>query len=48
MVLLYNINAEAVSESQMLSKGLDLSATVLKVGHYGSKSSTGQSFLDNA
>ena len=39
-------DAEADSESQMLSKGLDLSATVLKVGHHGSKSSTGQSFLD--
>lgn len=39
-------DAEAVSESEMLSKGLDLSATVLKVGHHGSKSSTGQSFLD--
>ncbi len=39
-------DAEAESESQMLSKGLDLSATVLKVGHHGSKSSTGQSFLD--
>jgi competence protein ComEC len=39
-------DAEAESESQMLSKGLDLSATVLKVGHHGSKSSTGQSFLN--
>ena len=39
-------DAEAVSESEMLSKGLDLSATVLKVGHHGSKSSTSQSFLD--
>ncbi len=39
-------DAEAVSESQMLSNGLDLSATVLKVGHHGSRSSTGQSFLD--
>jgi competence protein ComEC len=39
-------DAEAVSETQMLSKGLDLSATVLKVGHHGSESSTGQSFLD--
>ena len=39
-------DAEADSESQMLSKGLDLSATVLKIGHHGSKSSTGQSFLD--
>jgi competence protein ComEC len=39
-------DAEAESEGQMVSKGLDLSATVLKVGHHGSKSSTGQSFLD--
>ncbi|MEK6266580.1 MAG: MBL fold metallo-hydrolase [Clostridium sp.] len=39
-------DAEAVSETQMLSKGLDLSATVLKVGHHGSEYSTGQSFLD--
>jgi competence protein ComEC len=39
-------DAEAVSESQMLSKGLNLSATVLKVGHHGSRSSTGQSFLN--
>jgi competence protein ComEC len=39
-------DAEAVSESEMLSKGLDLSATVLKVGHHGSRSSTSQSFLN--
>jgi len=39
-------DAEAVSESQMVSKGLDLSATVLKVGHHGSRSSTGDSFFD--
>lgn len=39
-------DAEADSESQMLSKGLDLSATVLKIGHHGSRSSTGQNFLD--
>ncbi|HEY5556309.1 ComEC/Rec2 family competence protein [Acetobacterium sp.] len=39
-------DAEAVSESQMVSKGLDLSATVLKVGHHGSRTSTGDSFLD--
>jgi competence protein ComEC len=39
-------DAEAVSESQMLSKELDVSATVLKVGHHGSRSSTGQTFLD--
>jgi len=39
-------DAEAVSESQMVSNGSDLSATVLKVGHHGSRSSTGDSFLD--
>jgi competence protein ComEC len=39
-------DAEAVSESQMVSKGLDLSATVLKIGHHGSRSSTSQSFLN--
>lgn len=30
-------DGETVSESHMLSKGLDLSATGLKVGHHGSK-----------
>ena len=30
----------------MLSNGQDLSATVLKVGHHGGKSVTGQSFLN--
>lgn len=39
-------DAESVSESEMVSKGLDLGATVLKVGHHGSKSSTSQSFLN--
>lgn len=39
-------DAESVSESEMVSKGLDLRATVLKVGHHGSKSSTSQSFLN--
>lgn len=39
-------DAEKVSESQMLSNGLDLSATVLKVGHHGSRTSTGQTFLE--
>lgn len=39
-------DAEEVSESQMLSNGLDLSATVLKVGHHGSRTSTSQTFLD--
>lgn len=39
-------DAEAASESQMGSNGSDLSATVLKVGHHGSRTSTGDSFLD--
>jgi len=39
-------DAEAVSESQMVSNGLDLSATVLKVGHHGSRTSTGDNFLN--
>jgi competence protein ComEC len=39
-------DAEAVSENQMLSKGLNLSSTVLKVGHHGSRSSTSPSFLN--
>lgn len=39
-------DAESVSEGEMVAKGLDLSATVLKVGHHGSRSSTGQSFLN--
>ncbi|MGV8905920.1 MAG: ComEC/Rec2 family competence protein [Acetobacterium sp.] len=39
-------DAEAASESQMVSNGSDLSATVLKVGHHGSRSSTSDSFLD--
>ncbi|MFL0267971.1 ComEC/Rec2 family competence protein [Candidatus Clostridium radicumherbarum] len=39
-------DAEATSESQMLSNRSDLSATVLKVGHHGSRTSTSQTFLD--
>lgn len=39
-------DAESVSESEMVNKGLNLGATVLKVGHHGSKSSTSQSFLN--
>jgi competence protein ComEC len=43
---LFTGDAEAKSESEMLAEGMDLSATVLKVGHHGSKTSTGQDFLD--
>jgi competence protein ComEC len=34
------------SEAAMLAAGVPLSSTVLKVGHHGSKSSSGQPFLD--
>lgn len=40
-------DAEAVSEKEMVASGRDLSATVLKVGHHGSRSSTSQAFLNN-
>jgi competence protein ComEC len=39
-------DAEDISEREMLNKGFDLSADVLKVGHHGSDSSTTQTFLD--
>jgi len=32
-------------ENQLLKEGIDLSADILKVGHHGSKSSTGTNFL---
>jgi competence protein ComEC len=39
-------DAEAQSEKEMVASGMDLSATVLKAGHHGSKTSTSQAFLD--
>jgi Predicted hydrolase (metallo-beta-lactamase superfamily) len=39
-------DAEALSEKEMVSAGRDLSATVLKVGHHGSGTSTSQAFLN--
>jgi competence protein ComEC len=39
-------DAEIQSEKEMIASGVDLSATVLKVGHHGSKTSTSQEFLD--
>lgn len=39
-------DAEALSEKEMVSLGGDLSATVLKVGHHGSSTSTSKAFLD--
>jgi competence protein ComEC len=39
-------DAEARSEKELVDSGKDLSATVLKVGHHGSLTSTSQAFLD--
>lgn len=43
---MFDGDAEDVSENEMLTRGFDLSTTVLKVGHHGSDSSTTQTFLD--
>ena len=43
---LFTGDAEMDSEREMLDKGFDLDADVLKVGHHGSTSSTSQDFLD--
>lgn len=39
-------DAELLSESQMLSKGFNMEADVLKIGHHGSSSSTSETFLN--
>ncbi|SFK75286.1 Metal-dependent hydrolase, beta-lactamase superfamily II [Paenibacillus sp. 1_12] len=39
-------DAESASEKDMIKSGVDLSATVLGVGHHGSKTSTSLSFLN--
>jgi len=38
-------DAEAFTEELLIDAGADVSATVLKVGHHGSESSTGEEFL---
>lgn len=43
---LFTGDASENSELDMVSRGFDLKATVLKVGHHGSKTSTTQKFLD--
>lgn len=43
---LFDGDAEALSESEILAKQLDIQADVIKIGHHGSSSSTTQSFLD--
>ncbi len=42
---LFTGDAEREEEQQILDKGYDLSATVLKVGHHGSRNSTTYPFL---
>lgn len=43
---MFDGDAEDVSENEMLAKGLNVSADVLKVGHHGSSSSTTEAFLN--
>ncbi len=43
---LFEGDAQASNEQDMLDKGFDLSADVLKVGHHGSNKATSQAFLD--
>lgn len=43
---LFDGDAEALSEGEILAKQFDVKADVLKVGHHGSTSSTSQDFLN--
>lgn len=43
---LFQGDAEALSEMEIIKKGYDLSADVLKVGHHGSNSSTTSNYLN--
>ncbi|KYH28505.1 MULTISPECIES: ComEC/Rec2 family competence protein [Clostridium] len=43
---LFSGDAESLREEELINKGYNLSADVLKVGHHGSKSSTSQKYLD--
>ena len=42
---LFTGDAERVAEMEMMSRGFNLRSTVLKVGHHGSRTSTGTAFL---
>lgn len=42
---LFTGDAEKISEKEMVEKGYDLTANVLKVGHHGSSTSTTEEFL---
>jgi competence protein ComEC len=43
---LFTGDADSLSESEMMRRGLDLRATVLKLGHHGSIRSTTDEFLN--
>ena len=43
---LFTGDAESISENEILDKGFNVSADVLKVGHHGSTTSTSKEFLD--
>lgn len=43
---LFTGDAQTLSENEILSKGFDVSADVLKLGHHGSHTSTSSTFLD--
>lgn len=43
---LFTGDAEEISEKEMIDKGLDLKADVLKAGHHGSRTSSSNEFLD--
>lgn len=43
---LFTGDAEDISEKEIINKGYNLSADVLKIGHHGSESSTTESFLN--
>jgi len=42
---LFEADAQSLSENEMLKKGYDLKADVLKVGHHGSSTSSGKAFI---
>ncbi len=46
--VLFQGDAEIPVEQRMLEQGLDLSADILKVGHHGSYSSTGEDFVNKS
>lgn len=43
---LFSGDAQFLSETEMIGKGYDLSADVLKIGHHGSDTATSEEFLN--